>query len=282
VGRSSDADLLIDDRRISSEHAVIAWNKGLWEVKDLGSRNGTVLDGKRLEPGARVPLRVGAQLRFGSAEALWILESDGPPDVIAIEVEGEQVLEGEHGLLRWGPRELVFTENGSDYWFESEGERLALSDRQVIEVSGVRWRISIPPPPDQAGHTVTADGILLSRDVTLQFQVSPDEENVHVRVIADGVKKELRARSFDYMLLALARARLADAASGTLPEDEQGWVYADELANDLGMDVSHVNVDIYRARRRFADAGVQGADEMLQRRPHTRAVRLGCRRVEVI
>src|SRR5690606_803736 len=172
---------------------------------------------------ARVPLRVGAQLRFGSAEALWVLESDTPPDVVAIEVEGERALEGEHGLIRWDAQTLIFTDNGTDYWFESGGERVAIADRQVIEVAGSRFRISIPPPSDQAGHTVTADGILLSRDVTLQFQVSPDEENVHVRVIAEGIRKELRARSFDYMLLALARARLADAASGTLPEDEQGW-----------------------------------------------------------
>jgi hypothetical protein len=281
VGRSRDADIRINDRRISSDHAVIAWNKGLWEVKDLGSRNGTVVDGRRVEPGSRVILRTGSSLRFGSPDLEWVLESDDEPDVVAVDMEEGTIVEGEHGLLQWDNKYLLFTENGVDYWFEHEGERQAIADRHVVEISGRRWRISIPPP-DENDHTVTADGVLLSRDVKLQFQVSPDEEHVQVSIWAPGVHRELRGRSFDYMLLALARARISDAASGTLPPEEQGWVYADELADSLGMDVSHVNVDIYRARRRFASAGIQGADEMLERRNQTRALRLGCGSVEIV
>lgn len=281
VGRSADADIRIHDRRISSEHAVIVWNKGLWEAKDLGSRNGTVVDGRRLDAGVRAPLRVGSVLKFGSSELEWVLESEEPPDVVALDVETGSIIEGEHGLLRFGSKHMLFTENGTDYWLEHAGAKRSIVDRQVVEVEGRRWRISIPPL-DESGHTVTADGVLLSRDVKLQFQVSPDEEHVLVRILADGVRKELRGRSFDYMLLALARARLNDAASGELSPEEQGWVYADELAKDLGMDVSHVNVDIYRARRRFASAGIQGAEEMLERRSQTRALRLGCGSVEII
>lgn len=281
VGRSRDADIRINDRRISSEHAVLTWNRGLWEAKDLGSRNGTVVDGKRLEPGSRVPLRTGSELRFGFSDVTWTLESDDPPDVVALDLEQGRALEGEHGLLRINDSTLIFTENGIDYWLEKDGGRKSIIDRQVVEIEGRRFRISVPPP-DESGQTITADGILLSRDVTLQFQVSPDEEHIQVRIVADGVRKELRTRSFDYMLLALARARINDAKSRELSADEQGWVYADELAKDLGMDVSHVNVDIYRARRRFAAAGIQGADEMLERRTQTRALRLGCGRVEII
>ncbi len=281
VGRSRDADIRINDRRISSEHAVVSYNGGLWEVKDLGSRNGTVVDGRRLDPGSRIPLRVGSELRFGSSDSAWTLESDEAPDVVVLDLEEGGALEGEHGLLQIDDGMLLFTENGRDYFLEVRGHRHEVVDRQVVELEGRRLRISIPPP-DENGQTITADGILLSRDVTLQFQVSPDEEHIQVRVIAEGVRKELRARSFDYMLLALARARIIDAASGDLAPEEQGWVYADELAKDLGMDVSHVNVDIYRARRRFAAAGVQGADEMLERRTQTRALRLGCGRVEII
>lgn len=281
VGRSSDADLRIHDRRISSEHAVIAWNKGLWEAKDLGSRNGTVVDGRRLEAGVRAPLRVGSVLKFGSSDVEWVLESEEPPDVVALDIERGSIIEGEHGLLRFGREHLLFTENGIDYWFEHRGARSPIVDRQVIEVDGQRYRVSIPPP-DESGHTVTADGILLSRNVTLQFQVSPDEEHVQVRILGDGVRKDLRSRSFDYMLLALARTRLNDAATGELSSEEQGWVYADELAKGLGLDVSHVNVDIYRARRRFASAGIQDAEQMLERRSQTRALRLGCGAVEII
>ncbi len=54
-----------------------------------------------------------------------------------------------------------------------------------------------------SGENDGVDGILLSRDVTLQFQASQDEEHTQVRVVAEGVKKDFRNRSFDYMLLAL-------------------------------------------------------------------------------
>ncbi len=232
-------------------------------------------------PGSRVSLNLGALIRFGSSDASWEILSDAAPEVVAVEVEGNEVLEGEHGLISWTSDQLLLTENGSEYWLEVNRERTPVIDRQIVEVSGRRFRISIPSPEGPTGPTITAEGFLFPHEVTLRFVVSRDEENVAVFIVANGVHKALRSRSFDFMLLSLARARIADARSKSMPANEQGWVYSDRLAAQLEMDVSHVNVDVYRARKRFAEAGIQDADEMLQRRSHARALRLGCLQVEI-
>jgi phosphoserine phosphatase RsbU/P len=65
VGRSPQADLTIPDRLLSREHARLLQDHGGWGVEDLGSHNGTFLNGKRvLEP---TPLTAGDVLTLGSS-----------------------------------------------------------------------------------------------------------------------------------------------------------------------------------------------------------------------
>ncbi len=63
IGRASDCDIVIDDESVSRKHAVLE-NRAL---EDLGSRNGTVVNGRRLEPGHREGLEVGVVAEIGSA-----------------------------------------------------------------------------------------------------------------------------------------------------------------------------------------------------------------------
>jgi hypothetical protein len=70
VGRAPDNDLVIADRTVSSFHACIELRGGAWFVKDLGSSNGTRLDGDPVRGWTR--LEGGARLVFG-AEAAWTL-----------------------------------------------------------------------------------------------------------------------------------------------------------------------------------------------------------------
>lgn len=49
VGRSPGCDLVLDDDRISRRHARLAWGEGGWRIADLGSKNGTAVDGVPVE-----------------------------------------------------------------------------------------------------------------------------------------------------------------------------------------------------------------------------------------
>jgi hypothetical protein len=64
IGRSEDVDLRLDDISVSRRHAQMAFLDGGWILTDLGSRNGTWLNGWRL-PGP-APVSPGDLLDVGN------------------------------------------------------------------------------------------------------------------------------------------------------------------------------------------------------------------------
>lgn len=48
IGRDPSNDLVIDNLSVSRRHAVVTYNDGLCTIEDLGSSNGTLLDGQRI------------------------------------------------------------------------------------------------------------------------------------------------------------------------------------------------------------------------------------------
>jgi hypothetical protein len=70
VGRRPQADLVILNGSVSREHAELHRIDGAWQIRDLGSRNRTQLDGRRIEGRAALPDR--SVLRFGDVAFLFI------------------------------------------------------------------------------------------------------------------------------------------------------------------------------------------------------------------
>ncbi len=63
IGRHPRATIRLDDSFVSSEHAQVAWNDGQWWVMDLGSTNGTLLNGRPVD--GPTELRVGDVIEIG-------------------------------------------------------------------------------------------------------------------------------------------------------------------------------------------------------------------------
>ncbi len=63
IGRASSNQIVIRSHQASRQHARIWWNGTEWQIEDLGSRNGTFLDGKRLEHAEK--LRDGDLIEVG-------------------------------------------------------------------------------------------------------------------------------------------------------------------------------------------------------------------------
>jgi hypothetical protein len=63
VGRHPDADIFLDDVTVSRRHAEFLRNGRIFDVKDLGSLNGTYLDGNRILDTVR--LGDGAEVQVG-------------------------------------------------------------------------------------------------------------------------------------------------------------------------------------------------------------------------
>ena len=70
IGRASDCTIPIKDRYLSRRHAEIARDGSGWVVKDLGSANGTYLNGDRIE--AETPLKSGDRIRIGDTEIVFV------------------------------------------------------------------------------------------------------------------------------------------------------------------------------------------------------------------
>jgi transcriptional regulator with PAS, ATPase and Fis domain len=62
IGRDDSADMCLPVAAVSRTHAEIIWDDSRWLVRDMGSRNGTLLDG---HPISQAILERGAELRIG-------------------------------------------------------------------------------------------------------------------------------------------------------------------------------------------------------------------------
>lgn len=63
VGRRDDNTIVIDDAFVSGTHAQLTYDRGTWWLQDLGSTNGTAVNGNPVT--SRVQLRQNDVVQFG-------------------------------------------------------------------------------------------------------------------------------------------------------------------------------------------------------------------------
>jgi pSer/pThr/pTyr-binding forkhead associated (FHA) protein len=72
LGRSRQSDVMLDDPGVSRTHAEVRPRGGSWVLTDLGSTNGSRLNGRRVE-GTEV-LKPGDEIELGSSLIRFELE----------------------------------------------------------------------------------------------------------------------------------------------------------------------------------------------------------------
>jgi pSer/pThr/pTyr-binding forkhead associated (FHA) protein len=87
VGRDEAADARVEDEAVSRRHAVIQPEGDHYIIEDLGSQNGTWVDGRRL---LTVRLHHKAQILMGRTQLVFL---DQPPNKV-VEVQAAQRLTG--------------------------------------------------------------------------------------------------------------------------------------------------------------------------------------------
>lgn len=106
VGRSTEADIVLSDSKVSRLHCGVRIDNGVAMVKDLGSRNGTFVNAVRIE--APTPLHPGDHIRIG--DTLLSIEEKlaKGSETILHEIEEEMDHgKGYHTILR----EIINPEN---------------------------------------------------------------------------------------------------------------------------------------------------------------------------
>lgn len=283
IGRSGQCLLRLHSPRASGMHALLRWTGEDWELRDLGSRNGTLIDGQRLDAGQRQLLAHGSALGFGDVEDPWDLIEAGPPEAAARDGAGAWVIANDGLLLlpdACEPELVIYLDPDARWVVETAAEVTPLGEEPELSAGGRTWRVYTPRRVVPT-NTSTPGRITTLDEIELRFEVSQDEEDVQLEIHAAGRMTRVPHHANHYFLLCLARARAEDRQLGDSPSGEQGWRYQDELCRQLRIPESQFNVTIYRARQLLVRAGVADAARLIERRRGSGQLRLGTERFSV-
>lgn len=265
-GRSSvKADTELKNKDVSQIHASVRWSGQEWLLTDF-SRNGTWIDGIRLVPGEKTGLNGENIIRFSTLEeSEWHLVDDKPPSNVIVPLKGSGpaiMLDRFHALPSEAEPDIsVYISQTGGWVCENEKGVYPLNNGDIISHSQGLWQFFCDDPVD-----VTLSK-KIARDIRFYFHVSNDEEHVFLRIQVDKKEIDLGERAHHYMLLTLARQRLRDAEEG-VDQETQGWIETDRAAGMLGLDPSHLNIQIYRSRKQINDifSELQNPPHVIERR----------------
>lgn len=258
-------DTVIDKPVISRHHAIIELSSGKWQLRDV-STNGVWLNDKKIDKNISYTLSINDKIDFAivgensfvvgnlDTAGRYLVSQSSPQQ--AIEIHDQMVLPNEEN-----PQFIVYHDKIIDYWFIEDlntNDRQALFDGGIVRVMGTQFQYlcTTELQATEVSH-VTHDVSLCS----LQFNVSQDEENTHLKVLLNNKEFDLGTRTHHYLLLLLARYRINDKNTGT-ELSMQGWQYREQLAKDLGIQMNHMNILLHRARKQLADLAEQGGEDL--------------------
>ena len=275
LGRSRRCDIVLEDPVVSSEHALLRWRDGVWELQDLHSRNGTYVGGRLLAGGEKIGLDAAAEFGLGQRQANFRIDA-GPPLAHAVSVESSrEVVEARGGFLVLpsvdAPEVTVLhRELGceSAWQLERDDRVETITDGAVIQVGDRAWRLHLPlslPPTEDADDTP-----LTVANLTLAFALDDDGELRELEIIRGHQRAPVKIRAHLRVLLALARLR----------RQSDGWIAQSEFTRQLDYADGRLNVEVHRIRRQFAEHGVVDAANVVERHPSEPKLRIGVAAVE--
>lgn len=267
VGRAPDCDLVVDEARVSWHHASF-WVGGdqLW-VSDLGSSNGTQVDGAPVRQATA--LQVGQAVRLGGRVKVRFSEVDAtPPTYLLARDDGRGRL-ALRAALRFGHGD-VDVPFAHDFEVSARLLGVLVVDRQEEE------EVRVGESFQRGGVAFTvlrAEGTrrrtALGTDQGLAFAVRAGTAPPFAELVEPSGVVVLRIEAETRALLAyVLGTRIGSETAGAPPGG--GWVEDLDVARglwgrQLGEDVGNrLKVLVHRFRAELKSAGVPG--ELLQRK----------------
>ncbi|HKY39286.1 MAG TPA: FHA domain-containing protein [Polyangiaceae bacterium] len=277
VGRAAHCGIVLRDSRVSNEHAGLRWRSQGWSVRDLGSTNGTWLNGQHIPAGADQPLAVADEVAFGAKEVLWRFEDNGAPEPMLCPIAGGPPCLLVDGVIAIPNAEAavasIFRGAEGGWTLEWDNRVRPIHAGEVFEMMGETWRFSYP---NQWEATSRTRPLRLVQESTLLFDVSSDQEHVTLTVKYDDEMIAMGHLSAYYFLLQLARVRNQERQA--LPASESGWVHRETLMDMLRCGEQQLNVWVHRIRSRFSSKEFLDYASIIERRDGTGQMRIGVER----
>lgn len=133
-GRDRGVDIPLGDDSVSRRHAELRRDGAAFFLKDLGSSNGTFVNGKRLPPNEERALRRSDKVRFGDTQ--WVFEGgpaaaapEGKNRLALVAVGAVVVLAVVIAVSASGPGEIYVEEDEEASILEQAEEQLALGQQ---------------------------------------------------------------------------------------------------------------------------------------------------------
>ncbi len=187
VGRGEDCDIVLPDRQVSRRHLRVLHDEGGYSVEDLGSKNGTYVNGApvrasmQLQDGDEIQVALSVRLLFVGAEATLPLTQE----MIRVAQPGLRLNKSQrqvlvNGIILDPPLSLSQYRLLETLW-ERKGKIVTRE-----EVIAAVW-----PDSDEAGITEQAIDALVRRLRDRLAEVDPDHEYL-VTVRGHGFRLENR------------------------------------------------------------------------------------------
>lgn len=256
VGRSPDSDMVIPRPSVSSRHAVFTWVGEAWRIRDLGSRNGTYLNGRLLQAAEWVEIASGDEIAFAETDEAWtVIDTHPPPPTLTLPdgtPASPLVEEGGMFYLQGAdvpPWILLFSKGKWQIEYAS-GICHPVDNDELVEVDGQSCYVQLP-----SASIATRDALRPPVETTLEnafltLYVSSNEETAAVEVRIGPNKVISGHKTHLYLLAYLARLRLVPSAGGT-----DGWVENAVVVRDLQLTCPmQLSVHVHRCRSELAFA----------------------------
>lgn len=267
VGRAPSNDLILRDPMVSEHHAVL-WREGprVW-LRDLGSSNGTQVNGAR--PDGSVELTLGDRVAFGETEAVLVERGAGEhPQLLVLEerktgvcvpLVRDRVRVGStpDADLNFpgGPDHVLtlFVSEGS-LWLGTDAEEREVGVDEPFEVAGLSFVVRRARQGESQTVVPTSAVGAPLYDVEAQL----DSATGPLATVAEGASgKRCRILSENRVALLYLLAQAHEAGSEDDPE--RGWCDDEDLCRGVwgrNYRENQLNVLVYRLRAEVRKAGL--------------------------
>jgi hypothetical protein len=265
--RKESVDTVLDYSYISKFHAVIEWREPNWLLKDV-SKNGLKLNNKIIAAQKPVILKLGDTIDLAGTGkvTLTINNLDAPVPMLINKSSPTMTIEISESILlpsEEQPELALHLCPDRQQWFAERVEQGIESGPyqhgDSIKIDGSEWTFLLIAEDDATTEFNPKQRTL--NDIVFRFDLSQNEENTNLTLIDKGLEIDLGERSHHYLLLHLLRHR---AEQG----DELGWLDSQLLMKQLGLEETHMNIQIFRARKQVAASLplITGRSKLIERR----------------
>jgi len=175
VGRQ-DADVLLTHNTVSRNHAKVIVEGASVFVEDIGSTNGTTVDGQRLAANVRTEIKDGAEVVFGSMGLSFKAAAvpSEPEQTVFVEAADEESQSPEP------PDDLGCADSDTAEAPEPEPEASVESEPAVEQDTLVEAEVVPEPEPEPQGPAIV--GRFLSKDGIQAFDIKEGVNTIGRRI----------------------------------------------------------------------------------------------------